>query len=120
MRRKNEADPYSVIDFKENVIPRILWARQYMRTTSRQHPELFRSPTVLADKQGLPASRALDSPLAFFMKTEGPERDPTWAQSLPSEAQLCFCKHALEIASGLYDPEINGGRCLQLLRTHIA
>ena len=57
---------------------------------------------------GFPASRVLDSPLAFFMKTEGPERDPTWVQSLPNEAQRCFCKHALEIASGLYDPEING------------
>ncbi len=42
------------------------------------------------------------------MKTEGPERDPTWVQSLPNEAQRCFCKHALEIASGLYDPEITG------------
>ena len=54
------------------------------------------------------------------MKTEGPERDPTWVQSLPSEAQRCFCKHALEIASGLYDPEIIWVRSLQLLRTHIA
>ncbi len=91
-----------------------------MRTTSRQHPELLRPPTDLADKQGFPASRVLDSPLAFFMKTEGPERDPTWVQSLPNEAQRCFCKHALDIASGLYDPEIIWVRSLQLLRTHIA
>ena len=109
MWRKNEADPYGANDLKKHVIPEILWARQYRRTTTRQHPELFRPPTDLADKQWFPASRVLDSPLAFFMKTEGPERDPTWVQSLPSEAQRCFCKHALEIASGLYDPEINGG-----------
>ena len=50
--------------------------------------------------------RLLDSPLAFFMKTEGPERDPTWVQSLPNEAQRCFCKHALDIAGGMYQPEI--------------
>ena len=60
---------------------------------------------------GFPASRVLDSPLAFFMKTEGPERDPTWVQSLPNEAQRCVCKHALEIACGLYQPEIRGGAC---------
>ena len=64
---------------------------------------------TLRTNMGLPASRFLDSPLAFFMKTEGPERDPTWVQSLPNEAQRCFCKHALEIASGQYDPEIKGG-----------
>ena len=42
------------------------------------------------------------------MKTEGPERDPTWVQSLPNEAQRCFMKHALDLAQRLYQPEIKG------------
>jgi hypothetical protein len=92
-----------------------------MKTLSRLYvPLVFPPHTDHADKRVYPVVlRVLDSPLKFFMKTEGPERDPTWVQSLPSEAQRCFCKHALEIASGLYDPEIKG-RCLQLLRTNIA
>ena len=40
------------------------------------------------------------------MKLESPERDPTWLQSLPSEAQRCFMKHALDVSRGLYQPEI--------------
>lgn len=42
------------------------------------------------------------------MKTESPERDPTWVQSLPTEALRCFMKHALELSQGLYRPEIQG------------
>ena len=42
------------------------------------------------------------------MKTESPERDPTWLQSLPNEAQRCFMKHALDVSQGLSQPEING------------
>ena len=113
MLRKNDADPYGATELGKAIIPEILWARQYMKTINRQHPELLKPPTDLADKQGLftvsPASRLLESPLAFFRKTEGPDRDPTWLQSLPSEAQRCFGKHALELAQGLYQPEINGG-----------
>ncbi len=107
--RANEADPYGVAELKKNVIPEILWARQYMRTINRQHPELPGRRRTLRTNMGLPASRVLESPLAFFMKTEGPERDPTWVQSLPNEAQRCFCKHALEVALGLYQPGIKGG-----------
>jgi hypothetical protein len=35
-------------------------------------------------------------------------RDPTWLQSLPVEAQRCFMKHALDLAQGLYQPEVRG------------
>ena len=42
------------------------------------------------------------------MKTESPERDPTWVQSLPTAALRCFMKHALELSQGLYRPEIQG------------
>ena len=42
------------------------------------------------------------------MKTESPERGPTWMQSLPNEAQRCFMKHLLDLSQGLYRPEIQG------------
>ncbi len=73
MWRKNEADPYAVNDLKKtNVIPEILWARQYLRTTSRQHPESLRPPTDLADKKWFPASRVLDSPPRILYEDGGP------------------------------------------------
>ena len=50
----------------------------------------------------------LDSPLAFFSKTEGPERDMTWLHSLPTEALRLFMKHALDLAQGFFQPEIKG------------
>ena len=50
--------------------------------------------------------RFLDSPLALFVKTESPQRDPTWLQSLPTESLRCFMKHVLDISQGFYLPEI--------------
>ncbi len=112
MWRKNDADPYGATELKR-VICEILWVRSYIRTVSRQYSELSKSQTNPADKQGLYTvllvKHYLDSPLAFFMKTEGPERDPTWLQALPTEALRCFMKHALDLAQGLYLAEIRGG-----------
>jgi hypothetical protein len=111
MWRKNAPDPYGVAELKR-IIPEIIWARAYIKAMARKYSELFKSPTDPADKQGaFTASLVrcfLDSPLAFFMKTESPERDPTWLQSLPNEAQRCFMKHALDVSQGLYQPEIKG------------
>ena len=76
MWRRNEADSYGVTDLKKIVIPEILWARQCMRTINRQHPELFKPPTDLADKQGFPASRFLERSLAFFYEDGGPWARP--------------------------------------------
>ena len=42
------------------------------------------------------------------MKTESPDRDPTWLQSLPNEALRCFMKHMLEVSQGFFKPEIQG------------
>ena len=42
------------------------------------------------------------------MKTESPDRDPTWLQSLPNEALRCFMKHVLELTQGVFRPEIQG------------
>ena len=120
MLRQNKADPYGAANLRDCVIPEILWARQYLKTVERQNPGLFTPPTDLADKQGLftvsPASRPLESPLAFFRKTEGPDRDPTWLQSLPNESLKLVMKHVLDLSQGLYQPEIMGA--LRGIATH--
>ena len=54
------------------------------------------------------AKSYLDSPLKFFLQTEGPDKDPTWLQALPNEALRQFMKHWIEIAQGFYKPEIAG------------
>ena len=112
MRRKNTPDPYGVNELKR-IITDILWARTYVRSMARQYVLLFKSPTGPADKLGalMPSlvSQLFESPLAFFMKTESHERDPTWMQSLPNEALRCFMKHALDVFQGLYQSEIRGG-----------
>ena len=50
----------------------------------------------------------LDSPLKFFLQTEGPDKDPTWLQSLPTNALRLAMKHFLDIAQEVYSPEIAG------------
>ena len=42
------------------------------------------------------------------MKTESPDRDPTWLQTLPNEALRCLMKHMLEVSQGFFKPEIQG------------
>jgi hypothetical protein len=108
MWRKDVSDPYGVHELKR-IIPEILWVRSYVWACVRQYPEVFKSPNDAADRQGaLLVRRFLDSPLAFFVKTESLQRDPTWLQSLPTEALRCFMKHVLDISQGFYQPEIRG------------
>ena len=40
----------------------------------------------------------LDSPLKFFQQTEGPDKDPTWLQSLPTNALRLAMKHFFDVA----------------------
>eukprot|EP00959_Pyramimonas_sp_CCMP1952_P018676 394590-Pyramimonas_sp.AAC.1 len=54
------------------------------------------------------ARQCLDSPLKFFEKTEGPDNDPTWVQSLPTEALRLAMIHFLEIGREFYKQEISG------------
>ena len=106
MWRKNTADPYGVAELKR-IIPEILWTRTYMKAFVRKYHMAFSSPS--AGDSPMPLVKVcLDSPLAFFSKTEGPERDPTWLHSLPTEALRLFMKHALDLAQGFYQPEIKG------------
>jgi len=76
----------------------------------RQYPEVFKAPPKkpTTAKQVELVANLLASPLAFFIRTESPERDPTWLQSLPNEALRLFMKHVLGVTQGLYQPEIKG------------
>ena len=119
MWRKSVADPYAVTELKR-VIPEILWTRTYFAKFLKAYPELGNSSASAADTDDVPAKqflkqsampmvkRFLNSPLAFFKQTEGPDRDPTWLQSLPNDALRLFMKHALDLAQGFYQPEIKG------------
>jgi hypothetical protein len=108
MWRMDVSDPYGVIELKR-IIPDILWVQSYVWACVRQYPEVFPSPNDAADRQGaLLVRRLLDSPLAFFVKTESLQRDPTWLQSFSTEALRCFMKHVLDISQRCYQSEIRG------------
>ena len=62
-----------------------------------------------ADVQSIKTAKSyLDSPLKFFLQTEGPDKDPTWLQALPNEALRLAMKHCIKVAQGFYKPEIAG------------
>ena len=69
MWRKNVPDPYGVQELKR-IIPEILWTRTYVKAIVRQYPELLKSPTDPADKQGTLTvslvTHFLDSPSHSF------------------------------------------------------
>ena len=69
MWRNNVPDPYGVQELKR-IIPEILWTRTYLKAIVRQYPELLKSPTDPADKQGTLTvslvTHYLDSPSHSF------------------------------------------------------
>ena len=109
MSRKNVADPYGTKELAK-VIGEILRGRSYMKATVAKHNEVFK-PTSSAGSglyQPVVMQSMVDQPHAFFLKTEGPDRDPTWLQSLPTEAHRLFMKHIGDISKGYYKSEIGG------------
>ena len=50
----------------------------------------------------------MNSPLKFFLNTEGPDKDPTWLQVWANDATRLAMKHFLDLAQGVYKPEIKG------------
>ena len=120
MWRMNKKDPYSSGSTLNGEIAEILWVRTYVSSFLRQFPDLFKSPScnsegsnttqgTLAEAACLQTARSyLDSPLKFFLQTEGPDKDPTWIQSLPSEALRLTMRHFLDLSMGFYKPEIVG------------
>ena len=107
MWRKNAPDPYGAVELRR-VIPEILWVRSYVQAFVRQYSEVLKAASAGEAATVRLVNHFLNSPLAFFMKTESPERDPTWLQSLPTEALRCFMKHVLDLSQGLYASEIKG------------
>ena len=116
MWRKNTADPYGAAELKK-VIEEIKWTRTYAISVCKKFPELMKDAAPAGSASPAAVCKAfVQSPLAFFEKTESPERDPTWTQSLPTEALRLFMKHMLELSQGLYRPEIAGA--LQKVNIH--
>ena len=101
MWRKNMGDPYGAQELSR-VIAEILWVRSYENAFMKAFPAVFGSDMTAF------AKHLLNNPLAFFLKAEGPDRDPTWLLSFPTDALRCYMKHALELAQGFYAPEIKG------------
>ena len=52
--------------------------------------------------------QAVMSPLAMYELTEGDTRDVTFAQALPNEPLRLFFKHAQDVLTGYYTPELKG------------
>ena len=109
--RKNTADPYGAKELG-TVIGQILWVRSYEKSFVKAYPAVFQCPPGCSDeeaKKGMAfVKHLMSSPSAFFAKTEGPDRDPTWLQSLPTEVLRSYMKHSLDLAQGFYAPEIKG------------
>ena len=100
-----------------DVIGEIIWAKTYMALVLRNYPEVFSTRCNSDDAERnadesvasiKTAKSYLDSPLKFFLQTEGPDKDPTWLQAMPSEALRLVMKHCTEVAQGFYKPGIQG------------
>ena len=109
MWRKNTKDPYGAAELK-SVVPQLLWTRTYLKVLVKRYADLLKtSPSDKVLNEILACvSNFLESPLSLFLKTEGPDRDPTWLQALPTEALRLFMKHVVDLAQGLYLMEIKG------------
>ena len=118
MWRMNQKDPYSA-NALGDVIAEILWARTYIASFLRKYPELLKlgcnSEASASTNEGASANQSvqmararIDSPLKFFLQTEGPDKDPTWLQTLPTVALRLAMKHFLDLVQGFYRVEIAG------------
>ena len=79
MWRSNNPDPYGVVELKR-VISEILLMRSYVKHAKFRYSEAFKPAGDRGPEDVCLAHvrNVLDKPLAFFEKTEGPERDATW------------------------------------------
>ena len=85
--------------------------KQYVAVFLRHYPAVSTARNSLnqvdVDAMRLARSYML-SPLKFFLRTEGPDKDLTWLQSFPNDATRLAMKHFFEMATGYYKPEISG------------
>ena len=115
MWRMGEKDPYTSRTIEDGVAE-ILWAKSYIAALMKKYPEVWNascnsatSTTVVSATKSIKTAKSyLESPLKFFLQTEGPDKDPTWLQALPNEALRIGMKHCLEIGQGFYKQEITG------------
>ena len=118
MWRTGQKDPYSSSALGD-VISEILWGKTYVASFLRKYPEVLNTccnsdasttaDASVATSQSIKTAKSyLDSPLKFFLQTEGPDKGPTWLQALPNEALRLAMKHCLDVAQGYYKPEIAG------------
>ena len=73
-----------------------------------EYPALLPGPNRTQQEQVTTAKDLLSSPWKLYEKLVGPARDPTWINSLPSEAAVIFFKHVLDLQAGQFKPEITG------------
>ena len=107
MWRTGQKDPYASNGLGD-IILEIIWAKNYVASILRKYPEVF-NPCCNSDAETIRTAKSyIDSPLKFFLQTEGPDKDPTWLQALPNEALRLAMKHCIEVAQGFYKPEIAG------------
>jgi hypothetical protein len=115
MVRTRKPDPFSSDDLrsKHGVCAAILWQRRYGADMLKEFPAMFSpsattpcSATTNASIEG--AKAMLFSPMVLYHRLQGPDRDPTWMNALPTEPLRMFYKHWLEVGSLMYQPEIKG------------
>ena len=87
MWRSRNKDPYSAKEL-HSIIGEILWKRTYMTNLVRKYPEVL-NPCCNSDgsttKEACLALKSyIENPLKLFLLTEGPDKDPTWLQTLPN------------------------------------
>ena len=118
MWRTGQKDPYACAGL-DWVISEILWVKTYVAALLRKYPAVLNTRcnsegAVTATEsashaQSLKTAKAyFESPLKFYLQTEGPDKDPTWLQALPNEAVRLAMRHGLDLAQGFYKSEIAG------------
>ena len=121
MWRKEQKDPYSSGALGD-VIAEIIWGKAYVASLLRKFPEVLNPScnsdapatadhplSAIAAAQSIKTVKSyLDNPHEFFLRTEGPDKDPTWLLALPNEALRLLVQHCLDILQGYYKPEIAG------------
>ena len=117
MLRKNLKDPFSAneLSAKNGFCAQMLWIRRYQAQVPREFPVLFlpsaaasaaQKPTL--EKVLVPARELLNRPLAVYLKVEGTNRDPTFVNSLPSEAFRMYFKHVHDLQRIFFTAELKG------------
>ena len=117
MLRENLKDPFSAneLSAKNGFCAQMLWIRRYQAQVPREFPVLF-LPSAAAsaaqkpmlEKVLVPARELLNRPLAVYQKVEGANRDPTFVNSLPSEAFRMYFKHVHDLQRNSFTAELKG------------